>query len=1330
MYTLITFATRWGSKYGGINSFNTDFLEAFGDAYCQHVRIICIASSASAQDIEKARNSHVTLLPLPYPPQDKIFAKDQAAAGISLLKQQGIAFVPAQTIWLGHDRITGAAAVEAARMAGGRSALIHHMSYDHYEAFAEDSGTAYVKRQEQRKLFEQADLVLSIGPLLRDAAHDLTGGEKPVHMLVPGLAEIDARSAPKTFSAFMSGRLDANAARIKQGHLGIAAFAHAHKQACEQNMPDSLCKQPKLMLRGVDFAAEVTESTGINPETELKLFAEKYAGRAFNLQALPYTEDRAELYGNLSGSSVAMMPSWHEGFGLVAWEAIAAGVPLVVSKHSGVYQLLEESFPGSGTGCVYPIDVRGSSAEPFFREEDLLAVADVLKKIAHDPDTARKKAATLRSMLLERYRWPMCVQEAAKAFGWELRIGSPVEPKAIALAITEPRPVQGNLPVHMPESRLQSGGILSDSQLLRAEEALVPFDAARQPDLDQLDAWIDEPEHPIAVRLLAGAGGLGKTRLALELCRQRNAAGWYAGFLDSELETKQLAQGWKALRALNQPLLIVIDYAETRQEALLALVKAMQQTRPASPVRLLLLARDGGEWWDNLPRKNRDCEALLGGYATSGPYHLPPLHEKAQDRLGAYRQALRAFAQALDVPAPDTAPVLEAEHFSRPLYLQMAALLALRGERSATAQGLTRALLWHEQRYWEGLFGGQDISEPDRHAEQLLALTTLAGGFVTYKAAWTHWKETYGDVLSAAQFKQLFHALIPLYPGKQGLQSVRPDLLGEALVARALSRPDAGDLLDAVLGKNASQSMRLHALTVTARLSDHYEELHEILIEALARHFIHCWQEFIVVATETPSSLPALAEAAFVQLPIRIRSQVAELLKRPAQRESVQLAKFYCLVNESLVAKAERKYQERIHDIEALNGYAASLGNFANALGRAGDREKAMEFTRQVFEIFYRLAASDSDRFEPNYAVSLGNYSSQLGESGRTEEALEHARQALEIDERLAKKSPDRFEPNYATSLSNYANRLAGAGRTDEALEHARQALEIRERLAKKSPDRFDPDYAASLSNYAVRLGDAGRNDEALAYALQALEIYERLAKKNPDRFDPDYALSLNNYANRLGDAGRTEKALEHACQALEIRERLAQKRPDRFDPDYATSLHNYAIRLGEAGRTEEALEHGRQALKIYHRLVKKNPARFAESQFLSACNVYFLSWLASGSAISELPPVPETAPPHRRPLLQLYAGVVQACYATDAARRADAFKQAVLLWNELSRANQTSAVDYWLCTAAWCAVHEPAAVAGMDWQTDWQTFRSQRQGNIPHWMLEVARRMDFTWPE
>ena len=606
MYSLITFATQWGSKHGGINSFNTDFLTAFGVAYYLGAKVICIVASATLEEIEDANNSHVILLPLPYPPQDPLFSQAQAQAGIDELRRRNITFDPDQTVWLGHDRITGAAAIEAATIAGGRSALIHHMSYDHYESYAENSDTAYQKKQDQESLFHKANLALAIGPLLRDALKDLIKESKPVHMLIPGLAEIETSPPPTTFSVFLSGRLCDDASRIKQGHLGIAAFAKANRDARDNGMPDGLCHRPKLVLRGVDFeAAPVSSQQQVtDPETELKVFAEKYAQGVINLQALPYTENRQELYNTLSRSSVALMPSWHEGFGLVAWEAIAAGVPLIISRDSGVYRLLVEKLAGSGIGAVFPVDIDGAIEHPFFADQDIKKVAGELKRIANNMAAARKQAGILRN-LLKDYTWPACAEQAARVFGWELQKGSvsPVNQELMTPALNNtnsvatPPTTSTDSPIHMPIRRWHPGGIVADSQLLRAEEALVPFDPARQPELDALHSWLDDTQYPQTVRLITGPGGLGKTRLALELCKQRIAAGWHVGLLDSNLAPKEMAAAWQVLKNLNQPLLIVIDYAEARQDALLALFNAMLQSTGDQPVRLLLLARDGGEWW-------------------------------------------------------------------------------------------------------------------------------------------------------------------------------------------------------------------------------------------------------------------------------------------------------------------------------------------------------------------------------------------------------------------------------------------------------------------------------------------------------------------------------------------------------------------------------------------------------------------------------------------------------------------------------------------------------------------------------------------------------------
>jgi glycosyltransferase involved in cell wall biosynthesis len=86
-----------------------------------------------------------------------------------------------------------------------------------------------------------------------------------------------------------------------------------------------------------------------------------------------------------------MMPSWHEGFGLVGWEAIAAGVPLIVGKGSGLYRWLAEWRNGLFATMVQPVDVKGHYEAPFFQPADLDAVRKALIEVATKRDTWRQK---------------------------------------------------------------------------------------------------------------------------------------------------------------------------------------------------------------------------------------------------------------------------------------------------------------------------------------------------------------------------------------------------------------------------------------------------------------------------------------------------------------------------------------------------------------------------------------------------------------------------------------------------------------------------------------------------------------------------------------------------------------------------------------------------------------------------------------------------------------------------------------------------------------------------------------------------------------------------
>jgi glycosyltransferase involved in cell wall biosynthesis/tetratricopeptide (TPR) repeat protein len=1341
MYTLVAFATQWGSKHGGINSFSADLLSAFGVAYHVSAQVFCIVATATSEQIEQAAKTHVQVISLPYPTEVTSFESSHGAAGVNCLRQMNISFDPEKTVWLGHDRTTGEAAIAAAKTAGGRSAVIHHMSYDHYESYAEDSASAQQKAEVQSSILRKADLVLAVGPLLRDAAEDRLGGSKSVHMLIPGLAEIDAQDAPNTFVAFLSGRLSRDAARIKQGQLGIAAFATAHREARDETRPESLRKRPKLLLRGVDFDNRIIDPSfdfTSNLETELKQFAQTYAKAVINLHALPFTEDRTQLYSELSRSSVALMPSWHEGFGLVAWEAIAAGVPLILTTSSGVFRLLDEVYAGAATGCVYSIELDGSIDEPFFSTNDLTSTVKALKAVADNPGKARMQAGELRSMLLEKYSWAGCSEELVNILEWQIPKGSMpsdsaghrFEPEGLKAPDFAAADEDG--PLRLPVAQWRAGRGIAHSQLLRAEEGLLDFDSARDPDVEKLNAWLDDSEYPLAVRLIIGPGGQGKTRLALELCRRRRTMGWKAGLLESSLEPSAIPAAWLTLLEYQQPLFIVIDYAETRQPTLLALLNSALRKPSESPIRVLLLARDGGEWWENLPSKDPHCEALLIGYATTGPLQLPPLYPTSNDRRVAYHRALSAFAKNLEVTVPAIEPDLSGEHFERPLFVQIAALLALYGEQPTTAQGLTRTLLNHERRYWRGILARFDWPEPDRRAEQLLALTTLSGGFVTPKVAEPYWLTAKGNVITTPEFNSLFRELAALYPGTQGLQALRPDLLGEALVAQALLRTDGMSLLDAVLTSSATHLIRRNALTLVARISTQRLELQEIFVEVIARHFAHCCADIIAVSKETTSNLPALAEFAFARLTSAVKNQAAGLLAPLLSEESVQLGRLSCVVAEHRAEKSREKAREKGGKQSRVADYARALLVHAIHLNRIGLYSKACEKDREALELFRRFPAADIHRIESDYAALLTNFSYHLSQIGKYQEALPLAAESVEIYQRIAKKNLNLFEPELAAALGNYSSRLDDADLNDDAREQALKGLEIYKRLSQKSPERFQPQVAVSLSNYANRLSDAGLNVEALAHARQALEIHERLMETNPDRFEPHLARSLNNYGSLLAETGAYDDALELVRKSMEIRQRLVQKNPDRFEPDLVVSLSNYAHRLSEVGQIEYALEQARQALETGQRWAQKIQTRFDDDVLSNMCYVSFLAWAKGNKnedSLQDVDQILALVPSSVRPLMRLFVEFVEGCWATETALREHAFQRVLIQWMELSSKNKARARPYWLCAVAWCAEFWTTDVVGVDWESEWRQFEKQRAGRIPKWMQLVAKRLEFEWP-
>lgn len=1328
--TLIAIATAWGPKYGGINAFNYDLLIALAAAHWSWLRVVCVVAESSDDEIQLVLEQHqIELINLKL--NSGSIGKEHLSLIWSEIQPQGLFFRPEELFFLGHDRITGAVAIELAKTYGGRSALIHHMSYAHYESFAENSETSRTKESEQEHLLSQAHICLAVGPLLQKSAAQMLDRQiSDIPLLIPGLADITPRkNQSTTFIAFVSGRLDTGAQKIKQAHLGVAGFADA-VQRCDRDtgLPDALRgeNEPRLVLRGLELEM-APDADSVGAENELKELAQKYAERVITLQALPFTQDRTELFDDVKKASVCLMPSWHEGFGLVAWEAIAAGVPLIVSKKSGVYRFLEGLRKDN---LVHAIDVKGKNSPPFFSDDDKENVANLLIKIAKNLSSFRTDALRLREELQSDYQWRACADALLEALNWHVPTPLVFAQNSYATPTTKLPPTGTVLDqwLALPTQLWQQQNGLSPSLLLKAEEEFIPFAPERFEFLQtQLD-WAKTQTYPTCVRLLTGEGGIGKTRLALEMCKRRLKEGWAAGFLKSDFHARSAQNFVKELSQVRQPLLLVIDYAETRTAELLEFLIAALSQKIEMPIRILLLARSSGEWWGHLPTYDIRCEALLDGFATTGPYSLPALYEQVSKRRRAFDQALTAFAKALNVTPPCIQPDLSADQYKSPLFLQMAALLTLLGEHTTNAESLPQSLVRHEQRYWRKVTA--------KHAQQgmglghesenslLMSLVTLIGGAPTAKAIEAIWMAAEGQ---SPYLKPLFVSLSQLYPGRQGLAALQPDLLGEALVSRQILGAEGHALLNAVLGAKASTQQRTHALTILARILLHRSDVSAAIEAALAKQFSHCAQSLFQVCIQTPSPLALVAERSFKQLSSTVALQVAGILVPNFKYEVLPLAGLELLIRETLSTQAARRCEKPRPSIKDWKDFSYSLHNLSIANSQIGKTSAAIAHSKHALDIRQRLARDNPNDFESDLAMSLDNYANLLSEVGDTAQALTFSQEALNIRNKLATDNPKRFKTALAVSLNNHANWLSDLGEISPALEFSGQALLIHRQLAKDTPELFEPELAISLNNYASHLYDFGNTSLALHFAKEALAVRQRLAKDKPERFESDLAASLNNFASLLAETGETTHSLDYIKEALAIRQRLAKDKPERFEPHLAVSLKNYARILSDIGDIEQALNLAKQASLIFERLVTVRPSKFTPDCYISQLFVSLLTWL-NGAENLLIPSRDvwdgevsyEMRPPH------FCKFVLQTLGNQEPTEIPNLMTAVWESWSRMSKSQQTHCKAYYLVICAYAQANDCLDIGSSDWFEQLETFKQQRNGKLPQWMTQVATRKSF----
>lgn len=720
----------------------------------------------------------------------------------------------------------------------------------------------------------------------------------------------------------------------------------------------------------------------------------------------------------------------------------------------------------------------------------------------------------------------------------------------------------------------------SAARYLRPEAKVVPF--WPRPELHEVLSWVRSPDL-MAVQLITGAGGSGKTRLIFQVAELVAQEGWQVQWIRARAEGVAAA----AANDSSGPVLLVVDYAETRSdlEAMLADIIAGPD-RP--PRRVILLARSMGEWWQQLI--NRSAYQLSELLADVAPIELGPL-SGTSDQSKVFAAALSAFAKALEVPCPEvTAAPQEADAVV--LVIHTSALLAILDSMDSAAevrvsnssQEALTGILRHEERYWEQSHAVRGLSLDPTDQRRVVAVACLIGADDEGSALeLVRRTSTTGDPALRTQVARWIHDLYPVpasVSSAEWIGQLRPDLLAERLVVNAFSQ--RLDLMTALFdGLSAGRSSRALTILARAALTDPraYVMLDAVLTGNMASLAVIALQVAVETNARVGSSLEQIIDS--TDLPLDSLVQVADALPFP----SVALS--------GVAVAVLRQLTERIK-IEPWQK-ASRLIEFSNWLTELDRRGEALATVSEAVSIYRWLISASSEDYTAKLANALNTQSNSLSAMGQNEEALQSIDEAVALRRTLVDQSASDRQclRDLAVSLNNQSNRLSDMGKPAKAEVAISEAVDIERNLAVDEPEVFLPLLAASLNNKSNCLSELDRPEEALAETEEAIGIYRDLVQTRPDAFIARLAASLINKSCSLDDLGRDQEALEPLDEAIGYYRELAELQPRVVKPYMAILFSNRSEYLAKLHRYDEALAAIEETVTIGRSLTEDEPLAF-----------------------------------------------------------------------------------------------------------------------------------------
>lgn len=287
---------------------------------------------------------------------------------------------------VGHGMVSGtAAAIQAKRLNCKRLHIFHNLPGKDEDC---PMGLISVEREEaERDLGLNADFVAGIGPFVVEQWGAILNRE--LFTIIPGIPDVAPRNeimTPQSRCLILG-----NISNHTMSGLDLVTAALVHCRKREHSI--------HLTVMGTerDKAQDLKE----NLKNDLR-------SSQVDVVVKPFDVSQEIVRVEIRGASLVLMPSPSDGFGIVALEAIAAKVPILISSSSGLAKFLQREFGGQFMKLLCTTDEEKDCDD---------AWTSAIDDIIDDREETFNMAASLREKWKSTFTWDSSTDELLRHLG-------------------------------------------------------------------------------------------------------------------------------------------------------------------------------------------------------------------------------------------------------------------------------------------------------------------------------------------------------------------------------------------------------------------------------------------------------------------------------------------------------------------------------------------------------------------------------------------------------------------------------------------------------------------------------------------------------------------------------------------------------------------------------------------------------------------------------------------------------------------------------------------------------------------------------------------------